>query len=158
MDCWSRALSHHMQVKVWVYPEGTRNCTGDLLPFKKGAFHVAVQAQVTELCSCVGTLNAFAVALQTGHAVVWFICSQVSCVPWSQLSSSAKPPLGVIRAAQQELGDFSIPCRSDLIPVDGGGAAGSGEAALSSLLTAPALQSQCPIWRAEHGGQARLTP
>ncbi|XP_030362924.1 1-acyl-sn-glycerol-3-phosphate acyltransferase beta [Strigops habroptila] len=33
-------------VKVWVYPEGTRNCTGDFLPFKKGAFHLAIQAQV----------------------------------------------------------------------------------------------------------------
>uniref|UniRef100_A0A8C8R7W3 1-acyl-sn-glycerol-3-phosphate acyltransferase n=1 Tax=Pelusios castaneus TaxID=367368 RepID=A0A8C8R7W3_9SAUR len=33
-------------VKVWVYPEGTRNGNGDLLPFKKGAFHLAIQAQV----------------------------------------------------------------------------------------------------------------
>ncbi|OCT67037.1 hypothetical protein XELAEV_18038319mg [Xenopus laevis] len=33
-------------LKVWVYPEGTRNNTGDLLPFKKGAFHLALQSQV----------------------------------------------------------------------------------------------------------------
>ncbi|KAM4663182.1 1-acyl-sn-glycerol-3-phosphate acyltransferase beta [Discoglossus pictus] len=33
-------------LKVWVYPEGTRNNTGDFLPFKKGAFHLALQAKV----------------------------------------------------------------------------------------------------------------
>ncbi|XP_032067061.1 LOW QUALITY PROTEIN: 1-acyl-sn-glycerol-3-phosphate acyltransferase alpha [Thamnophis elegans] len=29
--------------RVWVFPEGTRNHNGSMLPFKRGAFHLAVQ-------------------------------------------------------------------------------------------------------------------
>jgi 1-acyl-sn-glycerol-3-phosphate acyltransferase len=38
---------------IWVFPEGTRNPGEQLLPFKKGAFHMAIEAGVPIVPVCV---------------------------------------------------------------------------------------------------------
>ncbi|MCW2270363.1 1-acyl-sn-glycerol-3-phosphate acyltransferase [compost metagenome] len=38
---------------IWVFPEGTRNAGDQLIPFKKGAFHMAVEAGVPIVPVCV---------------------------------------------------------------------------------------------------------
>ncbi|KAM6170132.1 1-acyl-sn-glycerol-3-phosphate acyltransferase beta [Rhynchocyon petersi] len=46
-------------LKVWIYPEGTRNLNGDLLPFKKGAFYLAIQAQVPIIPVVYSSFSSF---------------------------------------------------------------------------------------------------
>ncbi|XP_049629664.1 1-acyl-sn-glycerol-3-phosphate acyltransferase beta [Suncus etruscus] len=47
------------RLKVWIYPEGTRNDNGDLLPFKKGAFYLAIQAQVPIIPVVYSSFSSF---------------------------------------------------------------------------------------------------
>lgn len=45
----------HEDTSIWVFPEGTRNFGEDLLPFKKGAFHMAIAAGVPIVPVCVSS-------------------------------------------------------------------------------------------------------
>lgn len=45
----------HKETSIWVFPEGTRNLGESLLPFKKGAFQMAIAAGVPIVPVCVST-------------------------------------------------------------------------------------------------------
>ncbi|MFC6297282.1 1-acylglycerol-3-phosphate O-acyltransferase [Pseudomonas sp. CCM 7893] len=45
----------HEDTSIWVFPEGTRNLGETLLPFKKGAFQMAIAAGVPIVPVCVST-------------------------------------------------------------------------------------------------------
>ncbi|CDI98485.1 Phospholipid glycerol acyltransferase [Echinococcus multilocularis] len=46
-------------VNMFIFPEGTRNHSGRLLPFKKGAFHLAIQTQLPIVPVVISCYNCF---------------------------------------------------------------------------------------------------
>lgn len=47
------------KTKVWVFPEGYRNHSGNIDQFKKGAFHMAIQSQVPILPIVISSYKTF---------------------------------------------------------------------------------------------------
>lgn len=61
-------------IKLWVFPEGTRRNTGEVHPFKKGAFHLAIDEQIPILpvvfSSYCTFLNGKKKILNAGNIIV----------------------------------------------------------------------------------------
>ncbi|XP_040152348.1 1-acyl-sn-glycerol-3-phosphate acyltransferase alpha [Anopheles arabiensis] len=62
------------RTKLWVFPEGTRRITNEIHPFKKGAFHVAVRAQLPILPVVYSSYHTFLdtknKVMNPGHVIV----------------------------------------------------------------------------------------
>lgn len=61
-----------------VFPEGTRSRTGDLLPFKKGAFMMAIRAQAPVVPVAITGSRA---AMRKGSPVIWPVTVRIKFGP-----------------------------------------------------------------------------
>lgn len=78
-------------VHVWIAPEGTRSKTGELLPFKKGGFNVALEAGLPILpVSIQGTRQALR-------------ADGVRTAPGAEVSVRIAPPIDPSGYAQKDL-------------------------------------------------------
>ncbi len=58
-------------LSIWMFPEGTRSRGRGLLPFKMGAFHTAIQAQVQIIPIVLSSTDDFSInRWNNGHAIV----------------------------------------------------------------------------------------
>jgi 1-acyl-sn-glycerol-3-phosphate acyltransferase len=61
-----------------VFPEGTRSRTGELLPFKKGAFILAIQAQAPLVPMAISGARA---AMRKGSFIIWPVTIRIRIGP-----------------------------------------------------------------------------
>jgi 1-acyl-sn-glycerol-3-phosphate acyltransferase len=84
---------------IWVFPEGTRNPESTLLPFKRGAFQMAIDAGVPIVPVCV---SRYARRLRLGSLRSGRICIRsLAPIPTLGLSSQDIPEL--IRQCQTQM-------------------------------------------------------
>ncbi|XP_037935531.1 1-acyl-sn-glycerol-3-phosphate acyltransferase alpha [Teleopsis dalmanni] len=61
-------------IKIWVFPEGTRRNTGEVHPFKKGAFYMAIDEQIPIIpvvfSSYISFLNDKKKILNSGNIII----------------------------------------------------------------------------------------
>jgi len=55
MDQKTREKLTEKNTSIWIFPEGTRNPTTTLLPFKRGAFRTAIKAKVPIIPVCISS-------------------------------------------------------------------------------------------------------
>jgi len=67
-------LSNRMKknkLSIWMFPEGTRSKGRGLLPFKMGAFHIALQAKVPLLPIVMSGMDSFSInRWDNGYAII----------------------------------------------------------------------------------------
>ncbi|WP_395501719.1 1-acylglycerol-3-phosphate O-acyltransferase [Ectopseudomonas mendocina] len=91
----------HRDTSIWVFPEGTRNLGRGLLPFKKGAFQMAITAGVPIIPVCVSNysqsmrLNRW----NSGHILI----RSLPAIPTAGLSLDDMPAL--IERCQQAMSE-----------------------------------------------------
>ncbi|UJR09656.1 hypothetical protein I4U23_013890 [Adineta vaga] len=68
-------------LRLWVFPEGTRNMTETFLPFKVGAFRLAIQAQVPIVPVVFSSYKSIYNADKATHSFYWrHGCVTIKCL------------------------------------------------------------------------------
>jgi len=90
------------KVKVMIFPEGTRNKEDTLLPFKKGAFFLAVAAQIPIVPMVVSSYKPF-----YSHKEKRFERGRVTV--------SVLPPISTVGLTEKDVSELAINTRDKMV-------------------------------------------
>jgi len=90
-------MQHH-DTSIWVFPEGTRNLGRELLPFKKGAFQMAINAGVPIVPLCCSNYKS-SMRLNRWNSGTLIICS-LPAIPTEGMRLDDMPTLMALCRAQ----------------------------------------------------------